>query len=101
MSDEFPKSGDEPSGLYEPLEPPYQNLTATNRGPIAFTAATTLIAITGLTTAIKLWTMYATTRRLGLNDGCMILALVRHILASAISHQSLMSHSRTASVTRY
>jgi type IV secretory pathway VirB2 component (pilin) len=73
---DIPTSGSEPHGLYEPLELPFQDLTDTNRGPIAFTTASTLIIITSLTVLVKLWTVWATTRKLALNDGIMILALV-------------------------
>ena len=33
------------SGLYEPLLPPLQDITATNRGPIALATAVTLLVI--------------------------------------------------------
>lgn len=78
--EEVPKSGDEPHGIYEPLLSPFQILSDDNRGPVAFTTATTLIVITSLTVCIKLWTVWATTRKLALNDGIMIFALVSRAL---------------------
>lgn len=63
-------------GLYEPLIPPFEQLAGDNHGPIALATAVTLIVITGLTVAVKLWTRLATTRNLGLNDAAIIAAIV-------------------------
>jgi hypothetical protein len=63
-------------GINEPLLPPLQSLTPTNRGPLALVTANTLVVITTLTVAVKLWTRYATTRTLGLNDAAMMAATV-------------------------
>lgn len=76
MDDGPSKSGDEPHGIYEPLQPPYQILSDTNRGPVALVTATTLIIITSLTVSIKVYTMFATTRKLGFNDLSMIGSMV-------------------------
>ena len=64
------------TGLYEPLFPPLQELSDTRRGPAALVVATTFTIITTITVAIKVYTMYATTRKLAWNDGMMLLALV-------------------------
>jgi hypothetical protein len=66
----------EQTGLYEPLLPPFQELSATRRGPAALVVATTFFIITTITVVIKVYTMYATTRKLGWNDGMMIASLV-------------------------
>lgn len=76
MADGPSASGDEPSGIYEPLLPPYQLLTDANRGPLALVTATTLLIITTLTVSIKVWTIFATTRKLGFNDITMISSIV-------------------------
>jgi len=65
--------------LYEPLKPPFESLTPDNRGPIILAVAATIIVITGLTVGVKLWTRIATTRSVGINDGAMILAMVRFL----------------------
>lgn len=70
-------SSTEHSGLYEPLLPPYQELSGTRRGPAAFVVATTFLILSTITVIIKVYTMYATTRKLGWNDGMMVTALVK------------------------
>lgn len=70
-------AGTDQSGLYEALIPPFQQITDTNRGPIALVVATTFMIITTLTVTVKVYTMYATTRKLSIGDGMMLLALVR------------------------
>jgi len=72
------EDGSGQSGLYESLIPPYQQITDTNRGPIALVAATTFMIVTTLTVTVKVYTMYATTRKLSWGDGMMMLALVRY-----------------------
>lgn len=62
--------------LYEPLKPPFESITADNRGPVALAVAVTIIVITGLTVGVKLWTRLATTRTVGFNDIAMVAALV-------------------------
>ncbi|KAJ9606421.1 hypothetical protein H2200_009382 [Cladophialophora chaetospira] len=63
------------SGIYEPLRPPLQDITATNRGPIALATAVTLLIISTLTVSVKLWTRFATTRKLGANDVAIVAAM--------------------------
>ncbi|EXJ65321.1 hypothetical protein A1O7_01662 [Cladophialophora yegresii CBS 114405] len=63
-------------GIYEPLLPPLQDITATNRGPIALATAVTLLIVSTLTVVVKLWTRFATTRSFGLNDAAIIVAMV-------------------------
>jgi hypothetical protein len=70
----------EQTGLYEPLLPPFRELSATSRGPAALVVATTFFIITTITVVIKVYTMYATTRKLGWNDGMMVAALVSAVL---------------------
>jgi len=72
------EGGSRQIGLYESLSPPFQQITDTNRGPIAFVVATTFMIITALTVMIKVYTMYATARKLSWGDGMMMLALVRY-----------------------
>lgn len=62
--------------LYEPLKPPFENLTADNRGPIVLATAATIIVITGLTVGVKLWTRLATVRSMGPNDIAIVAAMV-------------------------
>lgn len=69
-------SGDEPTGIYEPLKAPFQHLTATNRGPIAFVTAVALIVITSLTVLVKMYTTYTAARKLAWNDVTMLAAAV-------------------------
>lgn len=69
-------SDDSNTGIFEPLLPPLQDITKTNRGPIALATAVTLIIITTLTVVVKLWTRYATTRNFGGNDYMMMAATV-------------------------
>lgn len=69
-------SDDSNTGIFEPLLPPLQDITKTNRGPIALATAVTLIIITTLTVVVKLWTRFATTRDFGGNDYMMMAATV-------------------------
>lgn len=71
-------SGDDPTGIFEPLSPPLQALTDTNRGPIVMVTSIPLIIVAALVVMVKLWTMYGTTRRLGLNDAAIIASIVRY-----------------------
>ena len=63
-------------GLHEPLLPPFHLLTPKNRGPLVLVTGVILVVITTLTVAVKLWTRYATTRSLALNDATIIAAAV-------------------------
>lgn len=62
--------------LYEPLKPPFEQLTADNRGPIVLATAATIVVITGLTVGVKLWTRLATVRTVGANDVAILFAMV-------------------------
>ncbi|KIX04957.1 uncharacterized protein Z518_05829 [Rhinocladiella mackenziei CBS 650.93] len=66
---------DSDTGINEPLLPPFQQITSNNRGPISLATAITLVVITSLTVAVKLWTRLSTTRTLGLNDLAIIFSL--------------------------
>ncbi|OCT54487.1 hypothetical protein CLCR_00856 [Cladophialophora carrionii] len=68
-------SGSE-GGIYEPLLPPLQDITATNRGPVALATAVTLLIISTLTVVVKLWTRFATTGNFGLNDAAIVVSIV-------------------------
>lgn len=71
-------AGADVMGIYEPLMPPFHALTDTNRGPIAIVTSIPLIIIATLTVMVKLWTVYGTTRTLGLNDAAVIASAVRY-----------------------
>lgn len=62
--------------LYEPLKPPFKELTPDNRGPIVLATAATIVVITGLTVGVKLWTRLATVRSIGANDIAILVAMV-------------------------
>ena len=82
------------SGIYEPLLPPLQDITATDRGPIALATAVTLLVISTLTVSVKLWTRIATTRNVGANDAAMIAAVVGFYLLSRCAVLSANTCSR-------
>ncbi len=65
------------TGIYEPLKPPFQALTDTDVGPIAMVTSIPLIIIAALTVMVKIWTVYGTARKLGLNDAVAIASIVR------------------------
>ena len=69
-------SGDDATGLYEPLMPPFQNLTPTHRGPILMVISIPLLVVAALTVSVKLWTVYGITRKLGLSEIAIIGAIV-------------------------
>lgn len=69
-------SGDATTGIYEPLKPPFQALNDTNQGPLAMVVSIPLIIIASIVVLVKLWTVYGTTRRLGINDATAIAAMV-------------------------
>ncbi len=83
-------SDSNPGDLYEPLIPPLEKLTSTNRGPIVLATGTTLLIITGLTVLVKIWTRLATTRNLGLNDYAILGSLVRDTPTSFVFSNELM-----------
>jgi hypothetical protein len=72
----MPDSDTSSGGINEPLLPPLQDITATNKGPIILATAVTLFIISALTVIVKLWTRFATTRNLGANDAAILAALV-------------------------
>lgn len=65
------------TGLYEPLRPPLQHATSSNRGPYALLAATTFIILTGLVVIVKLYMIFGAIRKFRLDDYTMMAALVR------------------------
>lgn len=69
-------SGDDATGLYEPLMPPFQDLTAAHQGPILMVISIPLLVIATLTVIVKLWTVYGITRKLGLSEIAIIAAIV-------------------------
>lgn len=71
-------SGDDASGIYGPLMPPFQSITATHRGPILMVVSIPLLVIAALTVVVKIWTVYSVTRKLGLSEIAIIAAIVSY-----------------------
>lgn len=64
------------TGLYEPLAPPFREVSDANRGAYALLTAVILIIISGLTCTVKLQMTAVTFRKLRLDDHAVIAALV-------------------------
>ena len=69
-------SGDDATGIYEPLMPPNQYLAANHTGPILMVISIPLLIVAALTVTVKLWTVYSITRKLGLSEIAIIAAVV-------------------------
>ncbi|KAJ9656657.1 hypothetical protein H2198_004776 [Neophaeococcomyces mojaviensis] len=82
-------SGDATTGIYEPLKPPFQALNDTNQGPLAMVVSIPLIIIASIVVLVKLWTVYGTTRRLGINDATAIAAMALGIAYTIALNQSI------------
>jgi hypothetical protein len=59
-----------------PEYPPFQHLTATNRGPAVVVATYIYLVIAWMTVLVQLWMKVATSRKLTLNDTTMIVAIL-------------------------
>ena len=69
-------SGDDATGIYEPLMPPFQNLTVTHRGPILMVTSIPLLVIAALIVMVKIWTVYGITKKLGLSEVAIVASVV-------------------------
>ena len=70
------------TGIYEPLLPPFHEVSDTVQGPYALLAAVIMIVLSGLVVAAKLHTTVSLFRKLRKNDLVIIVALVQGLLNS-------------------
>lgn len=75
-------SGDDATGIYEPLMPPYHPLTDTNKGVVLMVVSIPVLVVSTLIVAVKLWTVYGITRKLGLSEVAIIFSVVGYISLS-------------------
>jgi hypothetical protein len=69
-------SGDDATGIYEALMPPFQNITTTHRGPVLMVTSIPLLVVAALTVMVKMWTVYGITRKLGMSEVAIVAAIV-------------------------
>jgi hypothetical protein len=80
-------SGDDATGIYEPLMPPYHPLTDNNEGVILMVVSIPVLVISTLIVGVKLWTVYGITRTLGLSEAAIIASVVSRSRATLYLHK--------------